>query len=97
MANPDTNRTYDVQQYNNYKGGLDVADSHTTRYLTAHRQYRWTKKALIYHIKQLVVNAWVIYKKVNNVATSQHTFMKDLIRGIAKKYTRPVRMRWVQA
>jgi len=70
-------RTYDVQQYNKYKGGLDVADSHATRNLSDHRQSRWTKKALIFHIKQIVVNSWIIYKIINkNTDISQRNFYR---------------------
>jgi len=82
----DKTRTYDVQQYNKYKGGLDVADSHTTRNLSDHRQYRWTKKALIFHIKQIVVNSWIIYKLIKKVDVSQRNFIGVLIRSIYLRY-----------
>jgi len=77
-----------VQKYNDFKGGLDVADGNANRYLSAHRQRRWTKKALLFLIKASLSNSWIIYNHLKDNTCAQKTFIIDIVTEIKNKHCR---------
>ncbi len=90
--NDGATRPHCVQVYNDYKGGVDIADAGTTRYLYQQKNTRWTKAALLFLLKMTVSNAWRIYAALQNKATgkqiSQRHFIELLCTQIANKYNR---------
>lgn len=60
-----------ITQYNRHMGGVDLLDSHMSRYRILLRSKKWYIK-LFYHLLDLTfVNAWLLWKKsdVNNKMT----------------------------
>lgn len=54
-----------VKEYNAHMGGVDLMDSFIGRYRIRIKSRKWTTR-LFYHLLDMtVINAWVLYKKVN--------------------------------
>lgn len=56
-----------IKEYNAHMGGVDLMDSFIGRYRIRIKSRKWTTR-LFYHLLDMtVINAWVLYKKVNTV------------------------------
>ncbi|CAH2096797.1 unnamed protein product [Euphydryas editha] len=56
-----------IKDYNAHMGGVDLMDSFIGRYRIRIKSRKWTTR-LFYHLLDMtVINAWVLYKKVNTM------------------------------
>lgn len=51
--------------YNKQMGAVDRFNSHLNRYLYSHRKSKWTKCSLFSIFQMVLVNSWIIFKKIN--------------------------------
>ena len=70
-----------VVKYNKYKGGVDLADSHWSRYLASFRNYKWTKAAVFALLKIALVNSYLIFNHNQEKKISQRLFIEKIILG----------------
>ncbi len=85
--NVEPHRPHMVQVYNDYKGGVDIADAGANRYLYKQRHKRWTKSAILFFFKITVCNAWRIYESLHpDKKITQRDFIEILCKQILEKY-----------
>jgi len=77
-----------VQKYNDYKGGLDIADNNANRYFPQNKQKRWTKKSILYLLKGCLSNSWIIYKLIIKIPKLELWVFMQLIEEIEIIYNK---------
>ena len=69
-----------VAQYNKFKGGVDIADSHWSRYLPTFRNYKWTRAVIFALLKMALVNSFIIFNSLKMEKTiSQRSYIERIV------------------
>lgn len=55
------------EEYNAHIGGVDLMDSFIGQYRIRIKSRKWTTRLFYHLLDMIVINAWVLYKKVNTV------------------------------
>ncbi|XP_060845988.1 piggyBac transposable element-derived protein 3-like [Rhopalosiphum padi] len=70
-----------VGVYNKHMGGVDLLDAHIARYRVGMRSKKWYFKIFYHFFDVAMVNAWILYKKVNS--DEKYMPLKDFRQEIA--------------
>ncbi|KAE9525422.1 hypothetical protein AGLY_014222 [Aphis glycines] len=70
-----------VGVYNKHMGGVDLLDAHIARYRVGMRSKKWYFKMFYHFFDVAMVNAWILYKKVNS--DEKYMPLKDFRQEIA--------------
>lgn len=70
-----------VGVYNKHMGGVDLLDAHIARYRVEMRSKKWYFKMFYHFFDVAMVNAWILYKKVNS--DEKYMPLKDFRQEIA--------------
>lgn len=69
-------------EYNKYKRAIDRHDQLLSYYSCEHKTLRWYKKVIIHVIQICLVNAFLLYRKINNSNIELHSFRKDILENL---------------
>ena len=71
-----------VDHYNQYMGGVDIADHLGCYYSFGRRTVKWWRKLLFWLLEVSVVNAYILYRlTVNSLSTSSESWWLICVRG----------------
>ena len=59
-----------ISDYNQFMGGVDLADQHMCYYLVGRKNMKWWRKSVWRMHVQCILNAYVIYKANNSTSLS---------------------------
>lgn len=58
-----------VKDYNAHMGGVDLMDSSMSRHKITMKSRKWTTRMFYHLLDMTCVNAWILYKRINNDST----------------------------
>lgn len=92
-ANVQVSRPRVIKEYNAHMGGVDLMDCFIGRYRIRIKSRKWTTR-LFYHLLNMsVINAWVLYKKLNTMKgkLQKNIMILELILYVDIKVTRKIK------
>lgn len=69
-------------EYNKYMRAVDKHDQLLSYYSCEHKTLRWYKKVIIHIIQICLVNAFLLYRRINNSNIELYTFRKDILENL---------------
>ncbi|XP_046396458.1 piggyBac transposable element-derived protein 3-like [Ischnura elegans] len=78
----DVNRPVSIEIYNKHMGGVDLMDSLVALYRNDIRNSRWYMRIFYHMLNVAVVNAWLLWRKSNNVPIDLLEFKSRVANGL---------------
>lgn len=69
-------------EYNKYMRAIDRHDQLLSYYSCEHKTMRWYKKIIIHIIQICLVNAFLLYRKINNSTIELYDFRKGILQNL---------------
>lgn len=72
-------------EYNQHMGGVDLLDSHISRYKIRMKSRKWYLRLFFHFVDLAVINAWLMWRKIHKKTESLALFKEELGKDLSER------------